>query len=121
MGDCIYNYAAGSTNPKMRTSIHTKENMEKDLRGMYALVSKQFYYFGNKPIKLPEKLLPIMHTTQGHKSDANQEYIEPFVNWIESLDVPLNKVIGEPQLKKQYSREKELQLICSKNDLEEIE
>jgi hypothetical protein len=62
-----------------------------------------------------------MHTTQGHKSDANQEYVEPFVNWIESLDIVPNKAIGEPQLKKQYSLEKELQAICSMRDAEEDE
>jgi hypothetical protein len=121
MGDCIYNYVAGSTNPKMRTGVHIEENMEKDLSGLYALVSKQYYYFGDKPIKLPDNLRPIMHATQGHKSDTNQEYVENFVNWIESLDIIPNKVIGEPQLKKQYSLEKELQAICSMRDAEEDE
>ncbi len=52
MGDCIYNFTSGSE-PKMRTGIHKEENKEKDLSGLYALVSKQFYYFGNKPVKLP--------------------------------------------------------------------
>jgi hypothetical protein len=121
MGDCIYNYIAGSTNPKIRTGVHIEENMEKDLSGLYALVSKQYYYFGDKPFKLPDELRPIMHDTQGHKSDANQEYVEPFVNWIESLDIVPNKVIGEPQLKKQYMLEKELQAICSMRDAEEDE
>jgi hypothetical protein len=121
MGDCIYNYIAGSASPKMRTGVHIEENMEKDLSGLYALVSKQYYYFGDKPVKLPDELRPIMHTTQGHKSDANQEYVEPFVNWIESLDIVPNKVIGEPQLKKQYMLEKELQAICSMRDAEEDE
>jgi hypothetical protein len=121
MGDCIYNYIAGPNNPKMRTGIHKEENMEKDLRGFYALVSKQYYYFGDKPVKLPENLRLIIHPTQGHKSDANQEYVELFVNWIESLDIVPNKVIGEPQLKKQYTLEKELQAICSMRDLEEDE
>jgi hypothetical protein len=121
MSDCIYNYAAGATNPKMRTGVHTEENMEKDLSGLYALASKQYYYFGDQPVKLPDDLKPIMHTTQGHKSDANQEYVEPFVNWIEGLDIVPNKVIGEPQLKKQHTREKELQAICSMRDAEEDE
>lgn len=120
MGDCIYNYAAGP-DPKMRTSIHKEENKVKDLSGLYALASKQFYYFGNKPVKLPEELRPIMHTTQGHKSDENQPYLEFFVNWIESLDIVPNKAIGDPQFKKQYSQEKELQAICSMRDLEEDE
>jgi hypothetical protein len=120
MGDCIYNYTAGPT-PKLRVGVHTEENKEKDLSGLYALVSKQFYYFGRKPVKLPEDLLPIMLTTQGHKSDENQEYVQLFVNWIEGLDYRPNKVIADPQRKVELMNEKEMQAICSKRDLAEDE
>jgi hypothetical protein len=120
VGDCIYNYISHG-NPKMRTSIHKEENQEKDLSGLYALASKQFYYFGNKPEKLPDDLRPIMHNGTGHTSDANQPYAKLFVNWIEALDVVPNKAGNEPQLKKQYSHEKELQSLCSMRDLEEDE
>ena len=44
VGDCIYNYNSPA-NPKMRTGIHKEENQEKDLSGLYALVSKQFLLF----------------------------------------------------------------------------
>lgn len=118
VGDCIYNYNSPG-NPKMRTSIHKEENQEKDLSGLYALVSKQFYYFGDQPVKLPDDLRPIMPTAPGYKSDDNQPYMELFVSWIENLDIVPNKAIGEPQLKKQYSHEKELQSLCSMRDLEE--
>ncbi len=120
MGDCIYNYITGS-DPKMRTSIHTEENHERDLSGEYALLSKQFYYFGNKPVKLPDELRPIMHTSRGHKSESNQPFIESFVEWIEGLDYRPNKVIGEPQLKKEYERVKNLQAKCSMRDVEDDE
>ncbi len=119
MGDCIYNYIAGADNPKMRTGIHTEENIKKDLGGIYALISKQYYYFGDQPVKLPDSLRQIMYTAQGYQADANQEYVESFVNWIESLDIVPNKTLGEPRLKKQYLLEKELQAICSMRDLEE--
>ena len=120
MGDCIYNYIGGAT-PKIRTSIHTEDNRERDLSGKYALLSKQFYYFGNRPVILPDNLRPIMHTTHGYKSDVNQPYCELFVTWVENLDYRPNKLIGEPQLKAQYSVEKELQAICSTRDLSEDE
>ena len=119
MGDCIYNFTAGPDHPKMRTGIHVEGNEANDMGGVYALVSKQYYYFGNHPIKLPDNLLPIIHRKEGFRADANQEYVEIFVDWIESLDIIPNKAIGEPQLKKQYSLEKELQAICSTRDLEE--
>lgn len=118
MGDCIYNYISHG-NPKMRTGIHKEENQEKDLSGLYALASKQFYYFGGKPEKLPDALRPIKPAAQGYESDANQPYAEAFVNWIEALDILPNKVLNEPLLKKQYSNEKELQSLCSMRDLAE--
>ncbi|HET7143320.1 MAG TPA: hypothetical protein VFI68_04790, partial [Anaerolineales bacterium] len=49
MGDCIYNFISPE-NISMRTGIHKEENKEKDLSGLYALVSKQFYYFGSQPV-----------------------------------------------------------------------
>jgi hypothetical protein len=118
MGDCIYNYIAGS-DPKMRTSIHKEENKEQDLSGRYALLSKQFYYFGNKPVRLPEGLRPIINTTKGHACESNQPFVEAFVEWIEGLDLRPNKVLGEPQMKEEYLRAKELQSLCSMRDLEE--
>jgi hypothetical protein len=120
MGDCIYNYTAGPT-PKMRTGIHTEENQGKDLSGSYVLVSKQFYYFGKKPVKLPDELRPIMYAEQGHQSDANQDYVEPFVNWIENLDQRPNKASADPQRKVELMNEKEIQAIISKRDLAEDE
>lgn len=120
MGDCIYNFISADS-VKMRTGIHKEENQEKDLSGQYALVSKQFYYFGDQPVKLPDDLKPIMHTGTGHKSDKNQSFLESFVSWVENMDIVPNKALGDPQLKKKYSQEKELQSICSMRDLEEDE
>ncbi len=118
VGDCIYNYISPD-NIKMRTGMHREASQEKDLSGLFALASKQFYYFGDQPVKLPDDLKPFMHTAKGYKSDENQPYLEPFINWIENLDIVPNKAMGEPQLKKQYVREKELQALCSMRDAEE--
>jgi hypothetical protein len=118
MGDCIYNYVAGPE-PKMRASIHKEENKEQDLRGKYALLSKQFYYFGNKPVQLPEELRPIIFTSKGFACESNAPYVEGFVRWIENLDMRPNKALGEPQMKEEYLRSKELQSLCSMRDLED--
>ncbi|MCE9647451.1 MAG: hypothetical protein K8S20_15765 [Chloroflexi bacterium] len=120
MGDCIYNYLS-SENIKIRTGIHRENNMEKDLGGRFALVSKQFYYFGDQPVKLPEDLKDLKDTGKGHQTSENQILLETFIHWVENMDIVPNKAFGDPQLKKQYSREKELQAICSLRDLEEDE
>lgn len=116
VGDCIYDYSTEPF-PKLRWSVHTKENRNTDLSGKFALLSTNFYYFGDKPIQLPKDLHPIIHRTQGHKSDANFPYIEIFIKWIENSDYEKNKLIGKPQLKKE--RFSELKLKCSKTDLED--
>ena len=120
MGDCIYDYASGD-HPKIRWGIHSEDNRKRDLSGKYALLSKHFYYFGNQPVQLPEHLYPIIHETQGHKSDQNEPYAQNFVDWIENLGYRKNKLHGEPQLKDELSRVSDLQRTCSTRDLEEDE
>ena len=118
MGDCIYDYSEGEP-PKLRWSVHNEGNRERDLGGKFALISKHFYYFGNNPIKLPDILKPIIHSTQGHKSMSNDPYINEFVKWIEGLGYSLNKLYGEPQLKSEYMiDDKNVQVRCAERDLE---
>jgi hypothetical protein len=67
--------------------------------GKCSLISDYFYYFGDNPIDLPDNLLQIVHQTQGHKSNANNQYKHKFVKWIKSLDrYKPNELYGEPQL-----------------------
>jgi hypothetical protein len=98
VGDCIYAYS-GKGEPTMRAGIHHEGNRDVDLSGKNALLSTHFYYFGNKPQKLPAPLTPIIHQTQGHKSSANADYVVPFIEWVESLGYEKNVMRGEPQLR----------------------
>jgi hypothetical protein len=75
LGDCIYDFSGGR--PVQRPGVHGPMNVDTDLGGKNALVSRDFYYFGSRAIPLPNDLLPICHQTQSHKSDANA----PFVLW----------------------------------------
>jgi hypothetical protein len=97
VGDCIYDYSQGEP-PKLRQGVHTEENVKRDLSGEYALISDHFYYFGDRSVSLPRNLYPIIHDTQGHKSDSNQVYLEMFLVWIEDLGFEPNKLYGKPQL-----------------------
>ena len=69
---------------RRRDGFHPPEEMERDLRGDYTLLSEQFYYFGGLPVEIPEHLQPIIHEGRAHSSDKNDPYIEPFVAWITS-------------------------------------
>lgn len=122
VGDCIYDFSEGHP-PKLRLSVHDKSNRKGDLGGQYALLSTHFYYFGDKPVELPGDLHPIIKHGQGHKSDANDPYMEQFVEWVETK-FKVNKLYGEPQLKARFVRAgdiEQVRLQCARQDLQEAE
>ncbi len=98
MGDCIYDFRG--PRPRLRASVHGAGNRKTDLSGRNVLLSDYFYYFGNKPVELPDDLRALIHGTQGHKSGANDRYAPRFVQWIEGQGFRKNVLLGQPQLKK---------------------
>ena len=94
LGDCIYDYSRRP--PAQRLSVHGPGNVETDLAGRNVLISRDFYYLGNRAIKLPKELHPIRHQTQGHRSDSNSSYVEQFVTWLRGLEVTPNQMQGWP-------------------------
>ena len=118
VGDCIYDFS-DVRNPKLRKSVHIEKNKEKDLRGENAIISNHFYYFGNKPISLPDNLKVIIKEGQRHKSKFNEPYVDDFINWIDNSGYEINKVNGEPQLKKEIMKNKDVCSICSNGRYEE--
>jgi hypothetical protein len=111
VGDCIYDFSDPSR-PRLRASVHDEGNRFTDLGGLNAIISRHFYYFGNKAIALPPDLVPIVHQTQGHKSHANSPYVSQFVSWIESSFSP-NEVCGEPQLKDSLTLDPGCRSVCA--------
>ena len=118
VGDCQYDFSHGPE-PKIRPGVHSELNRDRDLGGKNALLSEHFYYFGNKPIELPDDLKPIIHSTQGHKSTLNIPYVEPFESWIEETQYIKNRLYGEPQLKAKFESDPEGCKTCARMDLEE--
>lgn len=118
VGDCIYDYSRPD-DPVLRASVHTERNRQVDLSGRNALLSKHFFYFGNRPVQLPVHLQPIVHQTQGHKSNANAQYVAPFGEWIGSLGLEPRGLYGEPQLKSEILANADSCSRCSDRDLEE--
>jgi hypothetical protein len=122
MGDCIYDFGSQGV-PTLRRSIHTERNRKTDLSGLNVLLSTNFYYFGDKPVALPERLLVLVHPTQGHKSRANGPYAPKFVEWLERGGWKKNSLLGQPQLKDTIlsMTEEECRNVCSEQDSEEDE
>lgn len=94
LGDCIYKY--DNENISQRPSVHSKGNEKTDLSGKNVLISSNYYYFGEKAVKLPSNLTPIIHQGQGHKRPSNDPYYSSFVDWITNSDFQVNTLLGSP-------------------------
>jgi len=119
VGDCIYDFSTGS--PRLITSVHNKENIKTDLSGKFTLLSDHFYYFGNKPVLLPDHLLPIVKQGQGHKSTSNQSYFHEFIDWILTRREAKNKVYSQPYNRNKFGIESDCFSQCAKQDKEQDE
>ena len=120
VGDCIYDFSKDDV-PNIRLGVHSEINRERDLGGENALLSKHFYYFGDKPIPIAEDLEPIIHNTQGHKSTSNDPYADAFEKWIEGTKYKKNHLYGDPQLKVKFESDPDFGKKCSQLDLKEDE
>ena len=98
-GDSIYDFAAPIPPiPLFRPSVHGEGNRSTDLRGGFVLLSNHFFYFGDKPVALPNALSKIVKQGQGHKSLSNAPFVDDFVQWIHDLGYQPATLIGNPQM-----------------------
>ena len=112
-GDCIYDFSEGVP-PKVRQSVHTEKNRPKDVSGKYSLLSTHFYYFGEKPVALPNDLKIFVKGTQGHLVFEDIEIIERFEQWIKQY--PIN-ICNETQLKELITEERDYR--CCYDDFDD--
>ena len=84
-GDNIYQ-PLGKGDFKQLKSLHTEKNKTKDLSGMFVLIADQFYYFGSKPIEIPENLSSLV-CGRGHKSNFDKSTQGAFLEYITSKKV----------------------------------
>jgi len=95
LGDCIYDFSKGRK-PTQRPGVHGPLNVKTDLGGKNALLSKDFYYFGSRAIRIPGNLTSICPVTQGHRSTKNESYRLPFEEWIRALGLKPGQLYGWP-------------------------
>lgn len=74
--DSHHSLADGSTNLK---------NFRKDISGIYVLLSKYFWYFGEDAPPIPEELISsIVKRGMGYKKQVNETIINRFIDWLSS-------------------------------------
>jgi hypothetical protein len=96
LGDAIYDFSASP--PRIRLSVHGEGNRRRDLSGRYALLSNYFFYFGDRPVKLPTGLRSLTRAIRGHRSQANDIVLETFLGWLGARALEPNVLYGSPQL-----------------------
>lgn len=102
MGDCIY-FDNGNALLEIRpNSVHSLKERDRDLRGINALISDDFYYFGENAIVIPETLKKLIKKSQGHLKIENEILFIEFEKWIRTFD--RNKLYGNPQLKYKFDK-----------------
>lgn len=96
VGDCIYDFETDMVG-RLRDSVHTSDNRERDLGGVYALLSDHFYYFGNNAVVVPDEFSVIIKQGHGHKSKSNEPIKSDFIDWLENT-FEKTQLYGEPQV-----------------------
>lgn len=93
-GDNIYKPLQNGDFQQLQ-SMHsngTNENSEAkahDLGGKYVLISKTFYYFGSRPLSLPETL-DVLKVGRAHKNRFSSEIVSTFLNFISGQTAGVN-------------------------------
>jgi hypothetical protein len=103
LGDSIYDFKSSA--PQQRKSVHGHGNKKTDLGGESVLLSKHFYYFGRNAIELDDRFTKIIHQQSGHKSNANQDKFDDFVEWIESLGLEVGQLYGWPDFPVEWTKD----------------
>jgi len=98
VSDCLYDFSTDP--PTQRKGVHGPKDAERDLSGGYALLSTDFVYFGDRAVRLPDRLRPILPKTQGHRSRSNDPHVDVFVAWLRGLGHAPRSVLGEPTFRK---------------------
>lgn len=75
--------------------VHEAAAAAKDCSGLHVLLSERFWYFGQDSVPLPNHLLHLVHSTQGHAVDINrrQDDVANLRAWLASW--PIGR-LGEP-------------------------
>lgn len=97
LGDSIYNFSLKGI--PQRPGVHKRKNRKTDMSGKFALLSKEFVYFGDQTILPPPSLKGILHSYRGHRSTMNGPYVNDFLAWWKTnrTDFASRRVRGEPQ------------------------
>lgn len=80
-GDNIWRQDSGGHWHLADHAIHVREDLQRDIGGVNALISTEFFYFGREAIPLDE-FSEILAVGRGHKNIHDPDLIERFWKWL---------------------------------------
>jgi len=100
-GDNIYHkdtrtgiFIQENSHHSLENGLVNEINYKRDLSGNYVLISKNFWYFGENAINIPNKLKDIIHSGIGYSKHDNKLLIDKFITWIQQINP---NIIGKPE------------------------
>ena len=61
------------------------DNYNRDIPGKYVLVSNEFWYWGGKPIDIPQKFLIYQKVKRQYILIKNEDFVTEFYKWLKTL------------------------------------
>jgi hypothetical protein len=88
-GDNIYHidlntrkFIQENSHHSLKNGLININNYTRDLSGKFVLISKAYWYFGEKAILIPEKLRDIIKSGRQYRKIDDTVLIRTFVNWL---------------------------------------
>lgn len=87
--DNFYRRTPDGSLVQVPNAVHVPEDTAKDTSGLYVLLSSRFWYFGKNSVPLPNHLVHLVHTSQGHATDIRRQPndVRHLQEWLESWPV----------------------------------
>jgi len=108
-GDNIYFFKGATGDWHQENSHHSYangqinyNNLIRDTKYPYVLISDHFYYFGVNHVAIPNRLAAVCASTQGYKSKHDPHLVNQFIAWLKQHHTPGFK--GNPLQFKNFER-----------------
>ncbi|MCO5259685.1 MAG: hypothetical protein M9916_06030 [Crocinitomicaceae bacterium] len=64
--------------------VSNEKHMSTDTEGKYAIISEEFYYFGDNCPEIPENLIGVCKSGIGEKTITDEKLVNEFIIWLKT-------------------------------------
>lgn len=93
-GDNIYYQTDGAWCQLPSPYHYRQKDLQKDTKHPYVFIGRDYFYFGNKSVEMPNEFTVLIWKRQGCSSNFDSDLVEKFIGWLKNNN-NFGK-IGEP-------------------------